>query len=144
MYQYPSNFVANLQRFIHYGILSCPDFSLLISLNLTFNLINLMHNPHGKHFLLQFFIFIQSIKFMRFRIFWLGNFEAIIYQSHFDSYIISNFKFFFQIALMRERDELLALLDVQERQRYEATRSQSSDDSEYSSFTSTEVNNTIN
>ena len=44
-------------------------------------------------------------------------------------------------ALQRERDELLALLDIQERQRYEFSRSSSvsSEDNNYNGFTSTEV-----
>ena len=41
-------------------------------------------------------------------------------------------------AVVRERDELLALLDVQERMRFESLRSQSSDDDFYN-FSSTEV-----
>ena len=47
----------------------------------------------------------------------------------------------FTVAVERERDELLALLDVQERQRYEVTRSQSAaEEQAYNNFTSAEVN----
>ncbi len=47
-------------------------------------------------------------------------------------------------AIQRERDELLALLDVQERQRYEATKSHpSQDDQAYNNFTSAEVKWTL-
>ena len=48
---------------------------------------------------------------------------------------------YFTVAVERERDELLALLDVQERQRYEVTRSQSTaEEQAYNNFTSAEVN----
>ena len=53
---------------------------------------------------------------------------------------IVQFIIFGFVAIQRERDELLALLDVQERQRYEATKSQpSQDDQAYNNFTSAEV-----
>jgi len=42
-------------------------------------------------------------------------------------------------ALNRERDELIALLDVQEQSRYVRSKSVSSTDEEYSSYSSTEV-----
>ena len=48
---------------------------------------------------------------------------------------------YFIVAIERERDELLALLDVQERQRYEVARSQSTaEEQAYNNFTSAEVN----
>ena len=42
-------------------------------------------------------------------------------------------------AVERENDELLALLDIQERSKYEKSRSISSED-EYCTYNSTEVN----
>ena len=43
-------------------------------------------------------------------------------------------------AVTRDRDEILALLDVQERQKYERHRSRSSEE-EYGTYTSAEVKN---
>ncbi|XP_060071290.1 coiled-coil domain-containing protein 125-like [Ylistrum balloti] len=43
------------------------------------------------------------------------------------------------LCLCRERDELIALLDVQERGKYSKSKSTSSDDQEYSQYTSAEV-----
>ncbi|XP_069140179.1 coiled-coil domain-containing protein 125-like isoform X2 [Argopecten irradians] len=43
------------------------------------------------------------------------------------------------LSLCRERDELIALLDVQERGKYSKSKSSSSDDQEYSQYTSAEL-----
>ncbi|XP_033757073.1 coiled-coil domain-containing protein 125-like isoform X2 [Pecten maximus] len=43
------------------------------------------------------------------------------------------------LSLCRERDELVALLDVQEREKYSKSKSTSSDDQEYSQYTSAEL-----
>lgn len=48
------------------------------------------------------------------------------------------FYFFVCVALERENDELLALLDVQERAKYEETRT-NTDRENYHSFSSSEV-----